>query len=114
MGTEEVKKQIMQEVESTIDEMLKQSPPGTEITIKQIESLVGEAKSKIGSSISQALAETVVADEVEGSPHCEACGDRLRSKGHHAKTVQSEQGELTFEREYLYCPQCEQGFFPPR
>lgn len=113
MGAENMKKQIMGEVERAIDALLEKCPPGTEITITQIERLVGEAKEKMAASMSQSLAETIVANEGEQERRCEGCGGALRSKGQHAKTIQSEQGALTIKREYLYCPQCEAGFFPP-
>ena len=108
-----LKSQIMEEVEAAIDHMLENSPPGTEITLSEIEALVREAKAKIEGSLTQALVSEVTENELERSGICRACGGRLRNKGIHDKTVQSEHGTVEIQRQYQHCPQCEQGFFPP-
>jgi DNA repair exonuclease SbcCD ATPase subunit len=65
----------------------------------------------------QMLAETVATSKAvkgKGEVACPVCGTKMETGGQHKRKLKSYGGEeLELEREYLYCPRCRQGFFPP-
>ena len=65
----------------------------------------------------QLLAETVGASKAvkgEASAVCPVCGEQMQKGGRRKRKLKSYGGEaLELEREYLYCPRCGEGFFPP-
>lgn len=51
----------------------------------------------------------------ESKPECPGCGEPLTSRGQGKRRLQTIGGEdLVLERGYGVCPQCGEGFFPPR
>jgi hypothetical protein len=60
------------------------------------------------------LAELAAAVPVPRPAACPRCGGALRGKGEHARTVVLP-GDATvaLRREYLHCPACGTGLFPP-
>ncbi len=50
------------------------------------------------------------AGEVEVDTCCPACGERAQNKGK-KKEIQHREGAVEVNREYYYCPSCQQGFF---
>lgn len=70
----------------------------------------------------QLLAETVGTSKAvkgeavkgEASAVCPVCGEQMQKGGRRKRKLRSYGGEeLELEREYLYCPRCGEGFFPP-
>lgn len=48
-------------------------------------------------------------------PRCPQCNKPLKSRGRRKRQLQTDNGQqLQFERGYGTCPQCAEGFFPPR
>ena len=65
----------------------------------------------------QLVGETVgtsKAVQAEAEVACPVCGTKLERGGRRKRKLKSYGGEeLELEREYLHCPRCGQGFFPP-
>ena len=53
------------------------------------------------------------AGEIEVDVCCPECGERAQNKGKKKKVIQHREGAVEVNREYYYCPLCQQGFFPP-
>ena len=53
--------------------------------------------------------------EEEKGTQCESCGVKLHKRGKQKRQLLSGQGgRIELEREYLVCPKCGVGLFPPR
>ncbi len=63
------------------------------------------------------LVETVRASEVMGGKEkeaCPECGMRMEKDGRRRRKLQTTGGEtIELERQYMRCPQCGYGVFPP-
>jgi hypothetical protein len=111
-GEEELKKHMLKEAEEAIEELLKRRKRPEEITLSEIEELVGEAGEQVKAGITRALvAESE--DRQDVILKCEKCGGRMDYKGQKSKRVVTETGEVTVKRAYYYCPHCRVGIFPP-
>ena len=50
----------------------------------------------------------------EAGLRCPECGEQMAGAGQHERRLQTSGGqEIKLEREYMSCPQCGNGFFPP-
>ena len=65
----------------------------------------------------QMVAETVATSKAvkgEGAVTCPVCGTKMEKGGQHKRKLKTYgKQELELVREYLHCPHCGQGFFPP-
>ena len=65
----------------------------------------------------QLLKETIGTSKAvkgEGRADCPVCGGQMQKGGQRKRKLKSYGGEeLELEREYLHCPRCGEGFFPP-
>lgn len=64
-----------------------------------------------------ALASTAATWPTTPTPaaHCPTCHVPLRPRGRHRRRLRTHGGKrLVLHRPYGICPQCHQGFFPPR
>jgi YgiT-type zinc finger domain-containing protein len=63
------------------------------------------------------LAETVAtskAVKAEAEVVCPVCGTQMKHEGQHKRKLKTYGGQaLELAREYVRCPRCGQGFFPP-
>ena len=49
-----------------------------------------------------------------GAQSCPQCGQPLQRRGQQRRTLRTQGGQgVTVEREYVSCPHCGAGFFPP-
>ena len=110
---ESLKAQVMKEVEEALEAMLKISPAGTEITLSEIEQLVGQVLGRVQGELMQALVSRVEEKADEQRVTCAECGHVMSNKGQHKKVIDTEHGKVEVARRYLYCETCERGFFPP-
>jgi hypothetical protein len=111
-GEEELKRRMLKEAEEAIEELLKKREMPEEITLSEIEELVGEAGEQVKAGITRVLvAESE--DRQDVILKCEKCGRRMDYKGQKSKRVVTETGEVTVKRAYYYCPHCRVGIFPP-
>ncbi len=109
---EELKARMMAEAKAAIDKLLGQRKPAEEITLREIEGLVLEARRAVGEGLTAILVEqSATAEQVPG-PGCPECGREMQYKGLKSKRVVSETGEVEVKRAY-YCADCRVGLFPP-
>lgn len=60
------------------------------------------------------IVKTSKAVEGDAGAVCPECGEKMRKGGRRKRKLKSYGGEkLELEREYLSCPRCGYGFFPP-
>lgn len=55
---------------------------------------------------------TAATESVPLDPVCPNCGEGVQNKGQKKRQVLHREGEMRLERNYYYCPACQQGFFP--
>ncbi len=66
--------------------------------------------------LAETLAKGGVSSEVEGKGEevCAVCGTKLVKSGRRKRKLKTKgEQELVLEREYMCCPRCGAGFFPP-
>lgn len=109
---EELEKQLRAKAEEAIRKLLEKLPNKSELTMTDIENLVGEMGHEVTQSATEAIAQREQA--VPSEMICEACQVRMRKRGKRKKRVVTKRGEIELERQYYVCPQCNKGVFPPR
>ena len=113
LSREGKKATLMAKVEDLIDELLEWDDRTERPNLTQIEDMVLELRKRM----STAMAETVLESQEDKAPvpgpKCAKCGKEMRYKGGHKNQVESRAGSLQVERGYYWCPDCEQGVFPP-
>lgn len=111
---DELKAQMKAKAEAAIEKLFAEKKSPNEIKLSDIEQAVHEAGETIKGDLTAGLVEQVgrEAPAVPG-PVCPACGQEMYYKGHKAKQVVTETGEVTVKRAYYYCAACRSGLFPP-
>ena len=111
MGTsrEELKAKLLVRAEAAIDEMLADKRLHEQMTLSEIEQVVGQSEA----DFRQAALEEIMALQQETPAICPMCGGQLKNKGKRRKQVVSLRGEVEIERSYYQCPSCKRGYFPP-
>ena len=111
---DELKAQMKAQAEAAIEKLFAEKKSPNEIKLSDIEQAVHEAGEAIKADLTAGLVEQVSEEpgEVPG-PSCPHCGQEMRYKGHKAKQVITETGEVTVKRAYYYCDTCRSGLFPP-
>lgn len=108
---EELEKQLRAKAEEAIRKLLEKLPNKSELTMTDMENLVGEMGQDVMQGAIQKIAQT---EQVEPSEMiCEACHVRMQKRGKRKKRVVTKRGEIELERQYYVCPQCGEGVFPP-
>ncbi len=110
---EERKARLMKAAEEVIDELLDWSETTPESNLTQIEALVGRLRKTLGEQMALEVVNAQEARQPVPGPRCPECGQEMRYKGPKEVTVESWVGDLTIERGYYHCPDCQVGFFPP-
>ncbi len=109
-----MKAELLAKAEATIDQFLDWVEQTDRPNLTQIEDAVLEFRQQMG----QAMAETAVSVQPSVTPvpgpTCSQCGREMHYKDAKDKTITARVGAVKLERSYYYCPQCEQGLFPPR
>ncbi len=111
--TDNLKAQLMREIEVTIGQMLAECPTADQITLSDMERLVSQAGREIQNRVLQRLVETKQAREADERPVCRHCQQPMTYKGQQRRRVVTEDGEIEVERAYYYCTTCREGLFPP-
>ena len=109
---EELEKQLRAKAEEAIRKLLSKLPDKSELTMTDIENLVGEMGHEVTQSATEAIAQREQAEPSEVI--CEGCQVRMQKRGKRKKQVVTKRGEIELERQYYVCPQCGAGVFPPR
>ena len=109
---EELEKQLRAKAEKSIRKLLDNLPDKSELTMTDIENLVGEMGQEVTQGATEAIAQGEQAEPSEVI--CEGCQVRMHKRGRRKKRVVTKRGEIELERAYYVCPQCGVGVFPPR
>jgi uncharacterized protein with PIN domain len=108
-----LKARLLAEAEAAITTLLANRKPAAEADLRDIEQVVLKASQHFTQALTAALvAESGQVVEAE-RPQCPKCGERMRAKGHQARQLVTEVGEVTLERAYYHCAACKTGLFPP-
>ncbi len=109
----ELKAQLLAQAEAALDQLLATRPPPATAQLADLE----QAVRVVGQELEQAWTAELVAEsagELPVSwPTCPVCGRRMKAKGKRRRRLVTVTGEVPLEREYYYCGECRQGFFPP-
>jgi uncharacterized protein with PIN domain len=110
---EEKKARLMVQLEKAAEELLDWEEQNPRPTLTQLEDIVLMLRKQIGEEMAEEVIERMEAKAMAPGPRCPKCGKEMRYKGQREKDVESRAGELTLERGYYACPDCDEGFFPP-
>jgi DNA repair exonuclease SbcCD ATPase subunit len=109
----EQKARLMAKAEKLIDELLEWDEQTKRPNLTQIEDKVLELRKRMSAAMAETVLEGQGGKEPVPGPKCPKCGKEMRYKGGHRNQVESRAGRLEVERGYSWCPECEQGVFPP-
>jgi DNA repair exonuclease SbcCD ATPase subunit len=111
---EQKKAKLMARVEKAVEELLEWQENTDRPNLTQIEDLILKLRAEIGEEMANQLLEGLAEEAPVPGPACPVCGQEMRNKGRRGKQMHSRVGDMEYERGYYACPECEQGFFPPR
>lgn len=112
--SERRKAELMQQMESLVDEFVDWTESTSEPNLTQIEERVLELRERFGQALAREANEAQEAKQPVPGPRCPQCGEEMGYKGQKEVTPQTWVGKVTFERGYYYCKECKVGLFPPR
>jgi uncharacterized protein with PIN domain len=107
---DELKARLLAEAEASIEQMLADKRMGKQMTISEIEDVIGELEMDFRERV---LSE-VMGEQESKALNCAECGGKLRNKGQRTKQLVTLRGETELARSYYQCEACGQGVFPPR
>lgn len=110
MRKDELKAKLLAEAGSSIEKMLSDERVSGEMTITEIEDVIGDLET----DFRQRVLSEVMGEQEAKVVKCPDCGGKLRNKGKHPKRVVSLRGETDIERAYYQCEACGERIFPPR
>lgn len=110
-NSDDLEVRLVKQAEKAIRHMLAQKNGRRDLTMSEMEDLVGRLEIDLGESMMQELV-----DEAQTQPGgvCPDCGKGLRYKGKKPRRVVTLRGEVEVERDYYRCETCQRGYFPPR
>ena len=108
---EELEKQLRAKADEAIRKLVANLPDKSELTMTDIENLVGKMGQEVTQGATEAIAQREQAEPSEVI--CQTCQVRMHKRGKRKKRVVTKRGEIELERQYYVCPQCEAGVFPP-
>ena len=109
---QEIRAQVMAEVERALDKALEEGEREERLTITGIEEIALLAQKEVGEKVTKLLVGKGGEGHVPG-PVCEECGKEMHYKGQKRRYIRTRSGEIQIERSYYYCEGCKQGYFPP-
>jgi len=113
LSREKKKARLMAKAEKLIDELLEWDDKTKRPNLTQIEDIVLELRKQMSEAMAETILEGQEGKEFVPGPKCAKCGKEMRYKGEHGGQVESRAGTLDVERGYYWCPNCEEGVFPP-
>ncbi len=109
---DELEKQLQTKAEEAIRKLLAELPDKSDLTMTDMETLIGEMGHEVMQGTMQSVAQS---QQVEPSQViCEDCRVQMQKRGKRKKHIVTRRGEIELERQYYVCPQCGRGAFPPR
>jgi uncharacterized protein with PIN domain len=109
----ELKARLMAEAEAAIDKIMANKPASEDLTLNEIEQLALKGGKDFREAVLESLVEEGQAVPLSEAVRCPQCGTKMQGKGKRRKTLVTEAGEVSVERDYYYCAACQQGVFPP-
>lgn len=106
---DDLKAKLLAQAEAAIDKMLSDERLSDQMTMSEIEAVVGASEA----DFRQRTLEEIIATQQENAKTCPLCGSQLRNKGKRKKRVVTLRGESEIERTYYHCETCQKGYFPP-
>jgi YgiT-type zinc finger domain-containing protein len=106
----ELEAQLVAQARTVIAKLLEQKAGRRDLSMTEMENLVGELEVDLRQTVMQTLVEE---SQAQGQGLCPTCGGKLRHKGKRRKQVVTVRGEVVVERDYYVCSGCEAGYFPP-
>ena len=113
LSREEKKAQMMVRLEKTIDELLDWEERTERPNFTQIEDIILKLRKDIGEEMTEEVLSRLEGKTTVPGPTCPECGKEMRLKGEYQRQIESRIGGTEYERSYYYCPECEEGIFPP-
>lgn len=101
---------LVAQARTAITKLLEQKAGRRDLSLSEMERLVGELEVELRQAVMQVLVEE---SQTQGPGVCRECGGKLRHKGKRRKQVVTARGEVVVERDYYRCSTCGAGFFPP-
>jgi YgiT-type zinc finger domain-containing protein len=101
------------ELEQGMEEWRKRHP---QATLREIEAEMDKQVAVLRARLLERMIETsgAVAGAGDEGLRCPACGEQMAGTGQHERRLQTSGGQvIKLEREYMSCPRCGNGFFPP-
>jgi hypothetical protein len=115
----EVEQQWHAEAETVLSGLQDWRTQHPRATLREIEAAVDEhltaMRARLVERVALASAATTVSEQpAPARPTCAACGTRLEGRGRHGRDVVTHGNRVVhLEREYVVCPTCRVGLFPP-
>ena len=113
LSREEKKARLMDRLEKAAEELLDWEEQNRKPTLTQLEDIVLALRKQIGEEMAEEVIGRMEAKAMVPGPSCPKCGKEMHYKGQREKDVESRAGELSLERGYYVCPECDEGIFPP-
>ena len=107
----ELEERLVTQARIVIHKLLARKAGRHDLSMNEMEKVVGDLERDIGQAIMQELVED---SQVTGSGLCPTCQGKLRFKGKKTKHMITLRGEIEVERGYYLCQACGSGYFPPR
>ena len=108
-----LKKQLMLQMEETVDRILDWGEDHPTFTLTELEDFLLGLRKEIGISIAEDLIDQLTGKQLISAPVCEDCGQSMVYKGQDSKGVESRLGNVSLKRGRYSCPHCKSGIFPP-
>ena len=105
----ELEVRLLTQAQTVIHKLLAQKAGRHDLSMSEMEGLVGDLEKDIGQAMMQELVED---SQVMSSGLCPKCQGKLRYKGKKPKQMITLRGEIEVERDYYLCQACGSGYFP--
>lgn len=110
---EEMKAELLAEVEAKIDKLLDWAEDTSAATLTEIEEVVLQLRKEFGQDVAEKVIDAQESVQPVPGPNCPRCGKEMHVKGRKGKRIESRLGLVEMRRQYYYCSECRVGFFPP-
>lgn len=110
-GRDELEARLLAQAQIAIRKLLDQKDGRRDLTLAEMEAMVGELEMGLRQTVMQELVED---SQAQATGLCSECDGKLRNKGRRKRKVITVRGEVDIERDYYVCIDCGAGYFPPR